>query len=125
METTKEKIDIEFELLKDYKEKRYTIVHCRNKSGGGALRIWKTTHLQDVHHGKAQLLFALGISLFPHWSFIEKADGYSYFTLIFEALPSRKAPFILVEDIPEPGGFFSARMDRNKTEIYHAELHCL
>ena len=123
METIEKKsIDIDPSLLAEYHEKKYTIVHCRVLSGGGPVRIWKTTRLEDIRGGRAALIFAMGVSVYPHWSLIERADGYSYFTLIFEALPTEKAPFILLEDIPEPSGFFSPQLLRKNSEVYNTEL---
>ncbi|RYF84206.1 MAG: hypothetical protein EOO03_15045 [Chitinophagaceae bacterium] len=117
-------VSIDPALLANCEEKRYVIVHCRNFTGGGAIRIWESTYLQDANGHRAKLLFAIGISTYPHWCFIEKANGYSYFTLIFESLPAVRAPFRLIEDIPEPGGFYSASTARNQSDVYHIELFC-
>lgn len=121
---TETSVTIDPALLADCEEKRYIIVHCRNFTGGGAVRIWKSTYLRDANGAKAKMLFALGITEYPHWCFIERANGYSYFTLIFESLPAVKAPFQLIEDIPEAGGFYSASTARNNADVYHIELFC-
>lgn len=123
METIeKTSIEIDEALLAACEEKKHTIVHCKVQSYGGPVRVWKTTRLEDIRGGRAALLFALGVSVYPNWSYIERADGYSYFTLIFEALPAEKAPFILLEDIPEPSGFFSPQLLRQNSEVYNTEL---
>jgi hypothetical protein len=125
METIEKKtVEIDPALLREYEEKKYTIIHCRVRSGGGPVRIWKSTRLEDSSGGQAALLFPIGLSLYPNWSFIERPDGYSYFTLIFESLPKKKVPFLLVEDIPEPGGFYSPLLERKDSEVYHTELFC-
>jgi hypothetical protein len=125
METIEKKtVEIEPALLREYEEKKYTIIHCRVRSGGGPVRIWKSTRLEDSLGGEAALLFPIGLSLYPNWSFIERPDGYSYFTLIFESLPKKKVPFVLIEDIPQPGGFYSPRLERRDSEVYHTELFC-
>ncbi len=125
METIEKKtVEIAAALLKEYEEKRYTIIHCRVRSFGGPIRIWKSTRLEDTSRGQAALLFPIGISLYPNWSFLERSDGYSYFTLIFESLPKKKLPFLLLEDIPEPGGFYSQKLERKDSEVYYTELFC-
>jgi hypothetical protein len=120
----KKTVEIDAALLKEYEEKRYIIIHCRVRSYGSPIRIWKSTRLEDTLRGRAVLLFPIGISLYPNWSFLERPDGYSYFTLIFESLPKKKAPFLLLEDIPEPGGFYSPRLERKDSEMYYTELFC-
>lgn len=125
METIEKKtVEIDPALLKEYEEKKYTIMHCRVRSYGGPIRIWKSTWLKDTASGRAALLFPIGISLYPNWSFLERPDGYSYFTLIFESLPNKKLPFLLLEDIPEPGGFYSPTLERKDSEVYYTELFC-
>jgi len=114
---------IDPQLLEQLEEERSIIVHCKIFSGGDFLRIWKTTYLtQQNGSERASLLFALQISIAPQWCFIERADGWSYFTLIFETLPKYVRSFALQEVIPEPGGFYSALIQRNKTDVYEATL---
>jgi hypothetical protein len=44
------------------------------------------------------------------------------FLLIFEALPKGCNIFDLVEDIPQPGGFFVSDIMRNATDVYHVHI---
>lgn len=116
---------IEPQLLQETEEERGIIVHCKILSNGDFLRIWKSTYLIELNgSARASLQFALDISVAPEWCFIERADGYSYFTLIFQTLPKPVSSFVLQEVIPEPGGFTSATIQRNQTDVYQAILTC-
>jgi hypothetical protein len=111
------------ELLQQTEEERGIIVHCKILSNGDFLRIWKTTYLIPSHGSeRAALLFALDVSVAPEWCFIERADGWSYFTLIFETLPKHVSSFTLQEVISEPGGFYTGPIQRNQTDVYQATL---
>lgn len=116
---------IEPQLLQQTEEERGIIVHCKILSHGDFLRVWKTTFLIEQNGtSRAALMFALDVTVAPEWCFIERADGWSYFTLIFETLPKHVSAFILQEVIPEPGGFVSTPIQRNQTDVYQAILTC-
>lgn len=116
---------IEPQLLQQTEEERGIIVHCKILSHGDFLRVWKTTFLIDQNGtSRAALMFALDVTVAPEWCYIEREDGWSYFTLIFETLPKHVSSFVLQEVIPEPGGFISATIQRNQTDVYQAILTC-
>ncbi len=104
-------------------EERQTIVHCRYKSFfSTGLRIWKSTYLVEDAGRKAQLLNAFDISLMPDWYFCQAKGGFCHFTLVFEGLSNECNSFYLREIIPEPGGFYSDKIGRNKTDVYEVEV---
>jgi hypothetical protein len=116
---------IEPSLLQQIEEERCIIVHCKILSYGGFVRVWKSTFLIEQNGtSRANLLFALDICVAPEWCYLEKEDGFSYFTLIFETLPKRVSAFVLQEVIPEPGGFISPLIQRNQTDVYQTILTC-
>jgi hypothetical protein len=124
----KTKPEVEVETLTsvdtDALEDSYVYVHCYfpNAEKDMLVRIWKTTYLIDRASGaRSSLVHNENISLAPVWTQI--ADGTSYsFLLIFSALPKSCQYFDLVEDIPQPGGFFVESITRNQTDVYHIDL---
>ncbi|HEX8040458.1 MAG TPA: hypothetical protein VF490_14970 [Chryseosolibacter sp.] len=102
----------------------FVYVHCyfQNKWENMLIRIWKTTYLVDTVTGnRSHLLHAENISIAPVWTHIP--DGREYpFLLIFSGLPKSCRLFNLVEEIPEPGGFFVGQISRNETDVYHIEV---
>ena len=86
------------------------------------IRIWKNTFLIDKASGsRSQLVHVENISIAPMWTQIP--DGVTYsFLLIFNALPKSCQFFDLLEDIPQPGGFFIEGIERNQTDVYHINL---
>ena len=104
----------------------FVYVHCyfRNKWENMLIRIWKTTFLVDSLAGggnRSKLLHAENISMAPVWTHIPDGGVYS-FLLIFSGLPKSCKQFDLVEEIPEPGGFFIQNISRNETDVYHIDV---
>ncbi|MGC1240461.1 MAG: hypothetical protein WA874_02685 [Chryseosolibacter sp.] len=102
----------------------YVYVHCnfRNKWENMLIRIWKTTFLVDSLSGtKSGLVHAENITYAPVWTRIPDGQQYS-FLLIFSGLPKSCKQFDLVEEIPEPGGFFIQNISRNETDVYHIDV---
>lgn len=102
-------------------ESGQTIVHCK-VADAELIRIWKTTFLIQNNGSKSELLYADGISIAPEWSYVLHANGYAYFTLIFESLDVDCNSFFLDEIIPEPNGFYSRSVRKNHTGVYTVEL---
>jgi hypothetical protein len=85
------------------------------------IRIWKTTFLQPHQNGdKSALVHAENISFYPNWT-VCKA-GKNTCTLIFKGLPKECTMFDLIEEIPEPGGFYFTNIKRNKMDVYNLYL---
>lgn len=123
--TTKHQIRIDEEILTylQMEEQRTTIVHCRIYTPFPTLaRIWNTTYLLEDNGNKASLIKAFNISVAPDWTWFETEQGFFHFTLLFEGLSKQCKLFQVVEDIAEPGGFFSDRIRRNASDVYEAEL---
>lgn len=105
-------------------EDSFVYVHCyfRNKWENMLIRIWKTTYLVDSLSGtRSKLLHAENISIAPVWTRIPDGQQYS-FLLIFSGLPKSCKQFDLVEEIPEPGGFFIQNISRNEKDVYHIDV---
>jgi hypothetical protein len=123
--TSKPKIKIDEEILQylQVEEDRTTIVHCRIYSPFPTLaRIWKSTFLVEEEGHRVPLIKAFNISMAPDWTWFISEDGYVNFTLLFEGLSKGCQFFQLVEDINEPGGFYSGKIERNKTDVYQVDL---
>jgi hypothetical protein len=123
--TSKPKIKIDEEILTflQTEEQKTTIVHCRIYSPLPTLaRIWDSTYLLEENGNKVQLIKAFNISIAPNWTLFSPEGNFLHFTLLFEGLSKGCTLFQLVEDIVEPGGFFSDRIQRNKTDVYEVEL---
>jgi hypothetical protein len=106
-------------------EDSFVYVHCyfHNTSKDMLIRIWKTTFLLDKSSGsRSQLVHAENISIAPVWTQIPNQGTYS-FLLIFNGLPKSCQLFDLVEDIPQPGGFFFQDIARNETDVYHVNIN--
>jgi hypothetical protein len=105
-------------------EDSYVYVHCyfQNAYKDMLIRIWKSTFLVDkASSSRSRLIHAENISFAPQWTQIP--DGVTYnFLLIFSALPKSCQSFDLLEDIPQPGGFFVENIQRNETDVYHIDL---
>ena len=105
-------------------EQGHIYVHCYYKNGEGdnLIRIWKSTVLIDKVSGvRAPLIHVENITYAPTWTRVPNNSTYR-FLLIFESLPSTCVAFDLLEDIPEPGGFFVEGILRNQTDVYHVQL---
>ena len=104
-------------------EQRTTIVHCRIYSPYPTLaRIWKSTYLVEENGRKVALIKAFNIAMAPDWTWFISNDGFVCFTLLFEGLSKSCHLFSLLEDISEPGGFYSEKIERNKSDVYTVEL---
>lgn len=107
----------------EIEEEKQTIIHCRYKSFSPThLRIWLSTYLITNVGRKCKLLEAFDISLMPDWYYCISKGGYCNFTLIFEGLSKQASSFYLDEIIPEPGGFYTHQINRNKTDVYEVEV---
>ena len=105
-------------------EESHVYVHCyfNNTTKDMLIRIWKTTYLLDKYSGhRAKLVHAENISFAPVWTTVPE-NGLFQFLLIFESLTKGCEVFDLVEDIPQPGGFFISDIMRNKKDVYHVHL---
>jgi hypothetical protein len=99
----------------------HVYVHCHfdNRFKDMLLRVWRSTFLVDKASAyKSALVHAENITYAPQWTLIPDNTTYS-FLLIFEALPKGCTLFDLVEEIPQPGGFFIADIQRNTRDVYH------
>lgn len=106
-------------------EDSFVYVHCyfHNAYKDMLIRVWRTTYLIDRSSGsRSKLVHVENISLAPVWTQVPDGSKYS-FLLIFNALPKSCQLFDLFEDIPQPGGFFVEAIARNKTDVYHIDLH--
>jgi len=105
-------------------EESHVYVHCyfNNSVKDMLIRIWKTTFLIDTLSGhRSKLVHVENISYAPEWTPIPNNSLYQ-FLLIFEALPKGCEVFDLLEDIPQPGGFFIQSIMRNPKDVYHVHV---
>ena len=105
-------------------EASHVYVHCyfNNTVNDMLIRIWKTTFLVDKNSVyRSKLVHAENISFAPQWTVIPENKMFQ-FLLIFEALPKGCERFDLVEDIPQPGGFYVGDIMRNKKDVYHVYI---
>lgn len=122
---SKPKIHVDEEILHylQTEEQRTTIVHCRIFSPFPTLaRIWRSTYLVEENGRKVSLIKAFNIAMAPDWTWFVSENGVVCFTLLFEGLSKGCNLFHLLEDIDEPGGFYSGKIERNKTDVYVVEL---
>ena len=121
---TKVDVAIKYDVQQIVDEERQVTVHCKYGAGneGDMIRIWKSTFLyaRDSNH-KSPLIHTLKISIYPGWTFIE-AGKTIFFTLIFSGLPHSCKSFDLIENIPEPGGFFVENISRNNLDVYNVDI---
>lgn len=102
-----------------------TIVHCRHYAiEPSGVRIWPNTFLIEDNGSRRKLIKAFNISLMPHWTFHLVENEFIRFTLVFEGLSAGCRQLHLLEDIKQPGGFFSELFERNKTDVYTVEVFC-
>lgn len=81
-------------------------------------RVWPEICLSDqASDSRSPLLHAENISLYPQWTHVPPLTPYG-FTLLFAALPATCTRFDLLEEIPEPGGFFIRNIERKPEDIY-------
>jgi len=117
------KIDEEILSFLQAEESRTTIVHCKIYTPFPTMaRVWSSTYLVEENGNKIPLIKAFLISMAPDWTWFDAEQGFFHFTLLFEGLSKGCALFHVVEEINEPGGFFSDRIRRNATDVYEVEL---
>jgi hypothetical protein len=105
-------------------EASHVYVHCyfNNTVKDMLIRIWKTTFLVDKNSShRSKLVHVENISYAPQWTVIPENKLFQ-FLLIFDALPKGCEIFDLLEDIPQPGGFYVANIMRNKKDVYHVYI---
>ena len=105
-------------------EENIVIVHClhgRPDQYIGGARVWPQTCLIEEDGARRKLLKAFNIDLYPTWTPYD-TWGPIRFTLVFEGLSKQCKEFHLLEDIPEPGGFYSDTVKRNGTDVYVVEV---
>lgn len=107
------------------KLEQQVVLHCRFEHGvfySPEIRIWPSTFLKPRYSTEvSRLLHAFNISFYPEWKKIQAGKTHE-FTLIFEGLPKGCTSFDLVEEIPEPGGFYIQDITRNLSDVYHIEV---
>ncbi len=117
--------EIKEELHAKTQEEKQVIVHVcypANPFPGNLIRIWPTTFLIDEvsgHHSK--LIHAENISVFPYWTEVQPMKDF-WFTLVFSGLPADCKQFSLDEQIPESGGFYVPKIERNRTDVYRIKI---
>ena len=108
----------------DVQDESHVYVHCyfNNSTDNLLIRIWKSTYLLDkISNHRSKLVHIENISYAPTWTPVPPNSLYQ-FLLIFEALPKGCEMFDLVEDIPQPGGFYVSSIMRNKKDVYHVYI---
>lgn len=102
-----------------------TIVHCRYFSDEpSGVRIWPSTFLVENTGKRCKLIKNFNISIMPLWTFHVVENTFIRFTLVFEALGKTCQYFNLLEDIPQPQGFYSNKVFRNSSGVYSVEVFC-
>ena len=120
------KIDeaLKSEIKSNTDNEQQVIIHCKYAASaeGDMIRIWKSTFLyaRDSSH-KSSLINTQKISIYPNWTFVN-GNKVFYFTLIFSGLPRSCKSFDLIENIPEPGGFFVENISRTNLDVYNVEI---
>jgi hypothetical protein len=124
--TEQQQVEVPQQLL-NIQAEQMTILHCVIKMSFRFeyLRIWPSTFLIEDTGERKKLLHAENICLMPEWMLAE-ADGRSRyrFTLYFEGLSKACTKFYMLEDIPEPGGFYTEEILRNDTDVYETRVNC-
>ena len=118
-------IDEEVKALIAHQTEECTIVHCRyftNEPTG--VRIWPTTFLVEDSGKRCKLIKNFNISIMPEWTFYFIEYDFIRFTLVFEALSRDCMIFNLLEDIPQPFGFYSNKVRKNNSGVYTVEVFC-
>ena len=104
-------------------EESQVIIHLHlHFTDFNTIRIWKSTFLLPHNNGeKIYLVHADNISFYPEWTICRA--GETVCTLIFKGLPKDCSVFDMVEEIPEPGGFYIPNIQRNNSDVYHLEIN--
>ncbi len=116
--------DVLFSIHPELLNDAYIYVHCHvpRSAAEMLIRIWKTTFLVDKANAcRAGLIHAENITYAPLWTLVPLHIDYS-FLLIFASLPKSCKQFDLVEEIPQPGGFYVPGILRNDRDVYHVAL---
>lgn len=117
-------IDVLTSISPDVQEDSFVYVHCYFDNLGEEMliRIWRTTFLIDKSSGsRSFLVHAENITFAPVWTVVP-GNIMFHFLLIFSALPKSCTHFDLIEEIPQPGGFFVQNISRNATDVYHINI---
>lgn len=117
-------IDVVASIMPEHLEDSFVYVHCYFDNLGEEMliRIWRTTFLVDKASGaRSQLLHAENITIAPTWTLVP-GNLMFHFLLIFSGLPKSCTQFDLVEEIPQPGGFYVANILRNNADVYHINI---
>ncbi len=102
-----------------------TIVHCRYFTDEAAgIRIWPSTFLVEDGGRRCKLIKNFNISIMPQWTYHFIENKFIRFTLVFTALSRDCQYFHLLEDIPQPLGFYSKKVLRNSSGVYTVEVFC-
>lgn len=125
-EKIKPKVDTEVlsAISPDFLEDSFVYVHCyyQNTTMDMLIRIWRTTFLVDAQSAaKSSLVHAENISFAPQWTLIPDNARY-HFLLVFSGLPKSCKQFDLMEEIPQPGGFWVKDIKRNQQDVYHIQI---
>jgi hypothetical protein len=129
LEEIKEKVQIDTQLTSDVDEEGQVIVHCSfhnaDEEGFGpmGIRVWKSTFLIDEATGfRRPLIKAFNICYQPEWMFVLPGQTKK-FTMVFEKLNKACKSFTFKEVIPQSGAFEVKGIKRNKSDVYHINLH--
>jgi len=118
-------IDEELKQLIAHQKEECTIVHCRYFTGEPTgVRIWPSTFLVEESGKRCKLIKNFNISIMPEWTFHFIENEFIRFTLVFEALNRDCTYFHLLEDIPQPYGFYSNKIRKNNSGVYTVEVYC-
>ncbi|MEO8769956.1 MAG: hypothetical protein ABI402_07720 [Ferruginibacter sp.] len=116
-------IDAALKELVQHETEKCTIVHCRLYSTEDTmLRIWPSTFLIEDDGSRRKLIKEFNISIAPDWTLFPIGNSYAGFTLVFEGLSRGCESFHLLEDISEPGGFYTDAILRNRTDVYEVVI---
>lgn len=119
-------VDEAVKLLLDEQEEKCTIVHCHFYAASETMvRIWPSTYLIEDNGARRKMIKAFNISLMPQWTYHPEPTGVIRFTLVFEGLGKNCSTFELLEEIPEPFGFYTDVITRNSTDVYQVQVKSL
>ncbi len=116
--------DILFSIHPELLNDSYIYIHTHVKQMPEELliRIWKSTFLIGKNVPcRSALIHAENITYAPVWTIVPKNFPY-HFLLIFGGLQKDCSVFDVVEQIPEPRGFYFGNVQRNETDVYHLDL---
>lgn len=118
-------IDAAVKELVTQQREECTIVHCRYfTTEPTGVRIWPTTFLVEDSGKRCKLIKNFNISIMPEWTWHFTENQFIRFTLVFESLGKECHFFHLLEDIPQPFGFYSKKIQKNNSGVYTAEVFC-